>query len=482
MAASRVVTLEESTATARVDALVAARAGPEVGLVVGRLAVGSRDVVVALVPTPGDSEGGGGGGVVVPDVSSKAKGKKGKGGQAAGGPAVRALNVDAEWVAEHAAAVGRMLPGGLSVVGVYAFCAEAALKQALPALGDAVRAAAEAAPCLEQGAPSDRVLLHVCSATRKCTARRCEGTAAPRVVELKHAKILGGFHAVECDVALDAALPAQAGADLRAAAKKLLQRESARIAAADVAVGVELPDPAAQVTAVLGKDGALGGAPAAARLFLPLGAASDAAAGPAGACAGRVTLRGTLRCRAYVYGREPFSRLVEALRADAIASLRARLDLLCESEEAAAEEAEEEGGGPPAGPLLSTPGAAPIDISFARRAFLPWLPGGVELCDHLAPGEAPEDCASRAGELLGDAVGSAAEATRVDVAESEPAGPPAGAWAPGGGGAAGHAAVGGSAAAPAGGSTTSTALYYYAAAAAAVLASAVGAMVLLDDD
>ena len=42
------------------------------------------------------------------------------------------LNVDDDWIVEHATQVSRMLPGGLAVVGVYAFCSDASWRGSAP--------------------------------------------------------------------------------------------------------------------------------------------------------------------------------------------------------------------------------------------------------------------------------------------------------------------------------------------------------------
>jgi hypothetical protein len=64
-------------------------AGAQVGVLVGRLAAGNKDVVMWCAPTPTDC------------------------------PLAAPAEVEVEWTVEHARQCARMLPGGLAVVGLY---------------------------------------------------------------------------------------------------------------------------------------------------------------------------------------------------------------------------------------------------------------------------------------------------------------------------------------------------------------------------
>jgi len=181
---SHVVLQAEEAIARRFDALrerrPAAAPSCEVGLILGKRRAGGgggggggrADLALACVPTPplpdgggpaiavrvagadggaGASSGGGGGG------------KRGGGGGAAGAgggagasssqqssqnkqnPPLSSLALDADWTAEHARQVARMLPGGLSVLGLYVFCPDGAFSAAgAPALRAAAAALAGA--------------------------------------------------------------------------------------------------------------------------------------------------------------------------------------------------------------------------------------------------------------------------------------------------------------------------------------------------
>jgi hypothetical protein len=135
--ASRTALIEEGAVESVHTKLIADRAPPQVGLIVGKRSVGARDLILALVPFPdgwnasskGDGDGDGG----APCTPSR---------PASGGTP---LHIDVDSIVEHATQVTRMLPGGLDVVGAYAFAAEQAWRSASTALANAVVDAAEAA-------------------------------------------------------------------------------------------------------------------------------------------------------------------------------------------------------------------------------------------------------------------------------------------------------------------------------------------------
>ncbi|KAM6948906.1 protein odr-4 homolog [Aplochiton taeniatus] len=83
---------------------------------------------------------------------------------------------DVEWVSEHARQVSRMLPGGLCVVGVFLITPPDQAKEAPNTLRQIVfavekRIAAGQLWDLSEDDITDRVILHVCSKTRKTVCR-----------------------------------------------------------------------------------------------------------------------------------------------------------------------------------------------------------------------------------------------------------------------------------------------------------------------
>ncbi|CAI7914721.1 unnamed protein product [Closterium sp. NIES-53] len=122
----------------------------------------SRDLLFALVPTP-----------KAPGAAAPVAG----GTERSGSDSREWRHVDGDWVAEHALQVSRLLLGGMGVLGVYAFCSDAAYSNAAPSLLQALRSlAASLSPpasltALLPPPPTDLILLHISSFSRRFSAR-----------------------------------------------------------------------------------------------------------------------------------------------------------------------------------------------------------------------------------------------------------------------------------------------------------------------
>ncbi|KAK9916488.1 hypothetical protein WJX75_003266 [Coccomyxa subellipsoidea] len=172
----------------------ASRSGSQaqVGLLIGRLGLGSRDFMLLHIPTPpveGETEA-----VTVQGdqlhLPTKKAGQKTKGSAA---PGVR-IEINDDWVAEHATQVAPLLPGGLAVVGLYLFAPDAAFAAGNAQLCRALASMREASP--DTGA-KDLFLLDVCSATRKTTLREFPASATNasslKACECKPAPVLANM-------------------------------------------------------------------------------------------------------------------------------------------------------------------------------------------------------------------------------------------------------------------------------------------------
>jgi hypothetical protein len=105
---SRSCLIEEGSVQTTFDALLRDRSPAQVGLMLGKLEVGARDFIVALVPSPDKNDGGGDDDDVGGSNSGDGKGSKKKGTAAAAGDK---LEIDEDWLVEHSLQVSRMLPG-----------------------------------------------------------------------------------------------------------------------------------------------------------------------------------------------------------------------------------------------------------------------------------------------------------------------------------------------------------------------------------
>ncbi|KAG2430621.1 hypothetical protein HXX76_010139 [Chlamydomonas incerta] len=235
--------------------------GPEVGILVGKYAAGAKVILYGTIKTPSqegldpilvDSAAGG----------AAAAGGAGKGGKkparaAATAAGSVAVTLEYEWIAEHARQVSRMLPGGLSVLGLYLFASEPAAAAASPQLASVL--AGMGAFCLPaalssssssstaDAAPTELLLLHVDSGSRKQGLRAIPaapgtaGAGAPsgfHPCELKYAPALGSLVCVRCWHGVDARLTVGGAAAATAGAADGKGKGAGAAAAAAAAAGM----------------------------------------------------------------------------------------------------------------------------------------------------------------------------------------------------------------------------------------------------
>lgn len=389
--ASRSALIEEGAVESVHAKLIADRAPPQIGLIVGKREAGARDIILALVPFPdwnaegGDDDGDGAG-----------SGTTGRPQRPASGGAP--LDIDADAILEHTTQVTRMLPGGLDVVGAYAFASEGAWRSASGALARAaVAAAAAAAPAPDASAASsvsdpELFLLHLSAEDmRKKSLRRVRRStmAQPFALlppaESRQGKALASLVSLEAEVAvgLSAVVPrafaTRSGTakqhTLRSALEAALRLETARVMGADALVENALWDDDVAVAAVPRRS--------AANDFLdenpPDGAESNAPTGDVGDVFAlraellvaptsvmthdntlaqtfsedeclqktnvvRLTFEGVVSARSYAFARANVGDAVEDLRRDVARSLRSRLDTFLDEADDALEEEESHNG------------------------------------------------------------------------------------------------------------------------------------------
>ena len=250
--ASRTALIEEGAVDSVHAKLIADRAPPQVGLIVGKRSVGARDLILALVPFPD---------------GWNASGKKGDGDGDVGAPCTPSrpasggtpLHIDVDSIVEHATQVTRMLPGGLDVVGAYAFAAEQAWRSASTALANAVVDAAEAAAFetrtfeKETNDPTEQFLLHLSAEDKsKTSLRRVDRSSSGRPftslppAESREGKALANVvrldaeHAFEWSVVLPSKRTTKKGTEKQHTLRSLLESacalEIARVEQSEILV------------------------------------------------------------------------------------------------------------------------------------------------------------------------------------------------------------------------------------------------------
>ena len=387
--APRSVVIDDSVEAHLFSTLLPSGVKAQAGLLVGRVTP-KRSFVVATIPTPSV---GGAAPLTAPAGGAPASAKR---------PPPKA-SVDTDLLAEHARQVAALLPGGVAVVGVYAF-----VGGGLAAAGDGLAAAWAAATTPAPDAPPLSpvgLLLGVCCDSRKLALREVSaGDAKP--AEVRFGKVVATLTAVTSTYPLAALAPVPHGdASVLKALRAAVAVEASRAAASVAVVGGAPLAPTAPAAPALA-----GGAPSpdgggVAIDLLPPAACDGAWSGGGGGGGGdeasaTVRLGGWVRARAVAHDRDSGADVVSSLAADVDSTLTARLT-------SATRDAEDAGEGvgvlappPPAG------GGAAAHL-LARRVW--WTlappitvgelapPGGSVEDDVLAAADAAEQLLGRAG-------------------------------------------------------------------------------------
>jgi hypothetical protein len=314
-----------------------------------------------------------------------------------------------------------MLPGGLSVLGLYLFApdsgfssASSTLCKTLASISADLAALSSPAGSNVAGEQQELLLLHVDSNTRKfnmksCLASKGEHAAAASLkpCDLKFGPSLASLVCLRARHTFDLILPAAAAsAQLQQLLQEAVAAESARVMAGIVVVAGSIPGSSPQPLADLlsaCSGGVSGGGysisdPLYVDLYCSLPAAGTADASST-AAAGTGRLYGTVGAVAYVHRRDAASKALSELKQDITRSLTARLQLLeneavsaaYEAQQAAAAAAGDAQGGkkgaaaaaaPPAHPLLAEAGSSQRKVScgLLRRVLMPWEAlGGIQV-------------------------------------------------------------------------------------------------------
>ena len=444
--ASRVVLMEEGVVEAVHASLIATRATPCVGLCIGKREVGARDFILELVPFPDGWDEG--------DDIDTTSATKSKPPASTDTP----LHINPSMLLEHVTQVTRMLPGGLTVVGVYAFATENSFKHASHKLQRAAIDAADDSCDSRMGKQSgteksdcEQLIIHLSAENvQKRSVRRTKKSTlahAPAPVEITSGKVLDSFVQAtamyETNYSLRVPLmTSKSGshAPLRHYATQLLECETRRVRNAVVLLEGNVFDdealcssiPRAEPTGLDGDGDINPGGDASssstpfsltAELLVPgtapvLGGSNSSTTATTTSSDNQsdvlsITLRGSISVLSYAYSREPVKKLTDGLKLDLIRSLRARLDVLCDEVEHVEEEGKEHVLGENA-ESFTTSTSAPTVINLPRRAFVPWTKG-LRLCDYLLAGETESEVKERCCEVLGMDV----ERGGVVVAEEE---------------------------------------------------------------
>eukprot|EP00193_Tetraselmis_chui_P021879 CAMPEP_0177796422 /NCGR_PEP_ID=MMETSP0491_2-20121128/26771_1 /TAXON_ID=63592 /ORGANISM="Tetraselmis chuii, Strain PLY429" /LENGTH=484 /DNA_ID=CAMNT_0019319345 /DNA_START=165 /DNA_END=1620 /DNA_ORIENTATION=- len=386
---------------AQVESLLLARKEVEVGLLIGRLGNGSKDLALALVRSPNN---GGEAPARCTGVAPAGGSKSRKGGGKASLAIQVSIDLDDVRAAGAADVAGRN-PGDWGVP----LRAESGFNQASKEL------ASVAVECVEVGLGCDdtarnnngreALLMHADSGSRRISMKVASADGALQPADLKFMPLLDNFVPLTCSYEVELSIPATSPAAKSVATlfEKMAAAEGGRMMCGEgmLSSGGRLPTADTPVIELLpGK----GQGPSSSALQVELLCALPQSAPTHGALVGALNgraqglakIKGCMHGRAYVHKRDTWSSAVDALKADLADTLQARLEMMLELEE---EDCGDDNDGRPE--MMSAEGLKKHFFrALPRRVGLPWV-GGIMACDYLSPGDSTDDAASHGSMLLG---------------------------------------------------------------------------------
>ncbi|KAI4883044.1 hypothetical protein NFI96_031490, partial [Prochilodus magdalenae] len=301
-------------------------------------------------------------------------------------------DLDAEWVAEHARQVSRMLPGGVSVLGLFLITPPELAKEAQNTLKRLIFAVEKYISRsrlwdLSEDDVTDRVTLHICSKTRKAVCRTYDvkdPKCSAKPADWKYqSSISSSWPMLTCSVKVDLQIPVT-----ESSSEKCI-KDGLRRWAKQIEAGLCLINgrPASDDSELL--SGSRKNPKTSQQQTLQaqiLVSEED----PVQRCSavvqtsnGSVCVRGTVHCRAYIHTNKPRTRhAAQAIKRDAVNTVSNRVEMLLEDLQ------------------MNEGGSASEQQGLPRRVFAP-LPGsGLKVCDYMFPDESATDVADRLKEML----------------------------------------------------------------------------------
>ncbi|XP_054888550.1 protein odr-4 homolog isoform X2 [Poeciliopsis prolifica] len=352
-------------------------AGPVTGLLIGQSTV-QRDFVVMATRTPQNDESGDGG-----------------------------KSVDKEWVSEHARQASRMLPGGLSVLGVF-IISESDAKDTLTTLRQLVFSAENLISSERLWTPADDdvtdcVTLHVNPKTRKTVCRTFDVKDPKSVAKPADWKYQSGvcssWATVSCCLSVDLMVPLPENFTRN---MDDCLKEELKVWAQQIERGVCLIDGKKPPEDSELKAGQKKNVRQTISVQLLITPDVQTAADVVQPCGGCVSVRGAIHSRAFLHSNKPKAKLAEKLlKRDIVSTVATRVQMLLEEPQTQNEKNKTE------------------QFCLPRRVFCPVKSTGpLSVCDYQFSDEGLSEMTDRFKEMLDmDAAEEDLDATQEMIAE-----------------------------------------------------------------
>uniref|UniRef100_A0A8C5NVG3 Protein odr-4 homolog n=1 Tax=Jaculus jaculus TaxID=51337 RepID=A0A8C5NVG3_JACJA len=224
-------------------------------------------------------------------------------------------NLDEEWTTEHANQVSRMLPGGLSVLGIFIVTTlelasdfQNALRRLIFAMEKSMNR--KRLWNFTEDEISERVILHICSSTKKISCRTYDihdpkSSAKPADWKYQNG-ISSSWLSLECTIHLSIHIPLSTTSVSYTLEKNTKKRSKGNAQASSPFCDV--------------------------RVLTPLLLSSDhRSTATVQICSGSVNIKGAVRCRSYIHNNRPKVKdAVQAIKRDILNTVADRCEILFE--------------------------------------------------------------------------------------------------------------------------------------------------------
>ena len=324
------------------------------------------------------------------------------------------LEFDGEWIGEHACQLARILPGGLSVLGVYVFCESNAFQTSQAGLSSLLKQIESEMVHAKPGTAS--LVVHVDSGRGICSVKEKDGGTF-RSCDAKNSSLMTEMVELRCkfplNMRVDVCDEKEVMSDL--VNDLISMYEEQRVFPAMALLQGKIPGSMDDAVSFAKREG-LDHIPVDMLVPYSMDCCPSLQAtkihGSSGTIVskGAFMLRGNMECRAYVFRRESFDDAVIALKEDAGLSLRHRLDILVEAAEMATDAMEQKRATKEAPPTIGSKKHPLLDTiahigsyqpQFPRRAFLKWKQCSCCYCDYIVDGDGVHEALHRIRELVG---------------------------------------------------------------------------------
>ncbi|XP_072297011.1 protein odr-4 homolog [Eucyclogobius newberryi] len=302
-------------------------------------------------------------------------------------------SLDKEWVMEHARQVSRMLPGGLSVLGVF-IITEADAKDTQTTLRQLIFFVENLISSERFWSPADDdvtdcVTLHINSKTRKTVCRTFDVKDPKSMAKPADWKYQSGvcssWITVSCCLNVNIHLPLPPGQNTPETMEKCIKDEL-HVWAQQIESGMclldgkKFPDDAELTT------GQRRNAKQVYTVQLLISPCERRMSDVVQICGGSVSIKGAVHSRAYVHSNKPKAKLAEKmLKRDIISTVASRVHMLLEELETA------EGQN----------NNVAVELHIPKRIFCPVKGRGpVSVCDYQFSDEGPSEATERLKEML----------------------------------------------------------------------------------